>query len=411
MSTPANAAMRRCEETWARICPHLTTYEYALIHAEWSVPPMPIPLVGAIVDRSKFLHKLGAWNGGTQASAASLPHNPWNWYAYPRMLWDVSVTADQILEEFFTAYYREARAPMLAYYRALEDHLIRGNVDLQDFGYDNGPNPDAFPPALVEKLRTCLAQAETLAVPWYVKQRIAVAREDLEWGVAKSARRSLDLATALANGKKSYSCHRRRGAITIDGKLDDEGWKAAPVAGDFMTPRENTRVPDNEQTEFRMVWDDEKLYVAVRCVNKTMASLKETAAVWGTDNFEWFLVPERAHTAHVYQTAISAFNRVFGPKRRFNDQWHTDTEWRAEGLQTAVERGDGFWTCEMALPFKALKEGAPKAGDYWRVNICRNRGNGVEHASSWSPLLVGAWHSYRDYNTVVFEQKALTDDR
>ena len=405
VSSPANAAMRECEETWARKCAHLTAYEYALIHAEWSVPPMPIPLVSAIVDRSKFLHRLGAWNGGTQASAASLTHNPWNWYAYPRMLWDVNLTADQILEEFFTAYYREARGPMLAYYRTLEDHLIRNNVNLQDFAYDQGPNPDAFPPALVEKLRRSLAKAGKAAgrAPWYVKQRVRLAKEDLEWGVAKSARRSMDLATALANGKKSYACHRRRGAIAIDGKLDDEAWKTVPAAGDFITPRENERVPGSEQTEFRVVWDDEKLYVAVRCANANTTALKETDAVWGTDNFEWHLVPERAYTAHVYQTAVSAFNRVWGPKRRFNDQWHTDTEWHAEGLETAVVRGDGFWTCEMALPFKALREGAPKAGDCWRVNISRNRGNGVERASSWSPLLVGAWHTYRDYNFVVFQ--------
>jgi hypothetical protein len=405
MSTPANAAMRECEEAWARTCAHLTTYEYTLIHAEWSVPPMPIALVSAIVDRAKFLHRLGAWNGGTQASAASLSHNPWNWYAYPRMLWDVNLTADRILEEFFTAYYREAKEPMLAYYRALEDHLIRNNVDLQDFAYDQGPNPDAFPPALVKKLRGSLTKAERASVraPWYVKQRVGLAKEDLEWGIAKSARRSMNLATALANGKKSYVCRRRRGAVTIDGKLDDDGWQTVPGAGDFITPRENGRVPDSEQTEFRMVWDDEKLYVAVRCLNANTANLQETDAVWGTDNFEWHMVPERAYTAHVYQTVVSAFNRVFGPKRRFHDQWHTDTEWSAGGVQTAVERGVGFWTCELAFPFKVLKEGAPKVGDYWRVNISRNKGNGVDHASSWSPLLVGAWHTYRDYNFIVFE--------
>lgn len=356
------------------------------------------------MDRSRFLHALGAWNGGTQSHMKCLPHNPWNHYAYPRMLWDISLTADRILEEFFSAYYREAKGPMLAYYRALEGHLLRDEVDLQDFAYDQGPHPDAFPPALVEELRARLAEAEAAAASWYVRQRVETAREDLEWGVAKSLRRSMDPATALANGKRIYPCRRRRGAIAIDGRLDDEGWKAAAVATDFLTPGANERAPDAEQTEFRMLWDDGKLYVAVHCPNPEMASLKETEAVWGTDSFEWFLVPGRTYTgAVVYQTAVSAFGKVYGPAREFHDQWHKDVDWRAEGLTTAVRRGDGFWTCEAALPFEVLKEGAPRAKDLWRANVCRNRGHGVEHASAWSPLLYPMWHSYRDFNFLVFE--------
>jgi hypothetical protein len=74
-----------------------------------------------------------------------------------------------------------------------------------------------------------------------------------------------------------------------------------------------------------------------------------------------------------------------------------------------VQRADGFWTCEMLLPFKALREGPPRPKDYWRANFCRNAGNGVEHASSWSPLPYGMWHAYRDFDFVVFEGSARTD--
>lgn len=409
MSSPANAAMRACQETWARKCVHLTNYEYALIHGEWAIPPMPIPLVSAIVDRSRFLQQLGAWNGGTQSMMKCLPHNPWNHYAYARLMWDMRPSADQITEEFFTAYYRQAKASMLAYYRALEKHLIGSNVNLQDFAYDQGPNPDAFPPALAATLRDRLAEAGKIPTPWYVQRRIKTAAQDLEWGVAHSAHRSMDMAAALANGKKSYTCRRRQGAIVVDGKLDDEAWKTAAVTGGFSTPKDNQRVADAEQTDFRMLWDDENLYVAVRCSNPKAGSLKETEAVWGTDNFEWFLVPERTYTAHVYQTAVSAFGRTFGPERHFHDQWHKDPDWHAEGLKTAVQRGDGFWTCEMVLPFKALKEGAPKAKDCWRTNICRSAGNGVEHSSSWSSLPYGMWHAYRDFDFIVFDGPARTE--
>jgi len=308
-----------------------------------------------------------------------------------------------VLEEFFGAYYRQAKAPMLACYRALEKHLIDHDVNLQDFAYDQGPNPEAFPPALAARLRGLLAEAKKIPAPWYVRQRVQTAAEDLEWGIAASARRSMDLAVALANGKKRYSCRRRQGAIAIDGSLDDEGWKAAESATDFCTPGQNVRVGDAEQTEFRMVWDDRNLYVAVRCRNPKAADLKETDSVWGTDHFEWFLVPQRTYVAHLYQTAVSAFHRTYGPERKLHDQWHRDLDWRPTGLKTAVRRGDKAWTCEMLLPLAALKEGPPKPGDYWRVNFCRSAGHGVEHSSSWSRLPYGMWHAYRDYDFVVFE--------
>jgi hypothetical protein len=282
----------------------------------------------------------------------------------------------------------------------LEDHLVRNNIDLQNFAYDQGPNPDAFPPQIVTVLRECLEQARKAAKSWWVKQRIGTAAQDLDWAVPASLRRSLDKATALEYGKREYVCRRRKGEIKIDGSLEDEGWKAVPAMGGFIKPRTHEPVPAEAQTEFRMTWDDDFLYVAVTCRNKDIAGLKENDAVWGanTDTLEWHLAPERVYTAAYYQLAVSAFNRTFGPERFLHDQWHKD-EWKTEGFRSAVQRGDGVWTCEMALPFKALKEGAPKAGDWWRVNLARSHAGG---SSSWSPLQVGAWMLYRDYNFITF---------
>jgi hypothetical protein len=401
MSSPANASMRQCMETWAAKCSHLTIYEYALIEGEWMELPMPLPSVAAIVDRSKYLHRLGAWNGGPQSSVHCLPHNPWNHYAYVRMLWDVNQDADTIRDEFFHAYYAEAAAPMLAYYKTFEQHLLKNNIDLQNFGYDQGPNPDAFPPEIVAAMGKSLDQAKQQAKSWVVKQRVGTARKDLDWSVPASLRRSMDKAVALKYGKKEYVCGRKKGEITIDGTLDENAWKAAPASGAFIKPQTFEVAPGNAQSEFRMLWDDDTLYIAARCVNTNIATLKETDAIWGqnTDNLEIHFAPERKYTAAYYQIALSAFNRSFGPIRFFHDQWHKDTEWKGDGVRTAVQRNDGVWTCEISVPFNQLKEGAPKAGDWWRVNIARNYPGG---ASCWSPLQVGAWMLYRDFNFVAF---------
>ena len=106
---------------------------------------MPVPLVTAMADHARYLHGLGALRGGTQADQGSLPYSPWNHYAYPRLLWNSQRTADELLEEFFSGYFREAKGPMLAYYRTLEDHLIHHDVSLHPQGnYQYGVTPGAF---------------------------------------------------------------------------------------------------------------------------------------------------------------------------------------------------------------------------------------------------------------------------
>lgn len=405
MSSPANAAMRQAMTDWQQKASTLEVYEYQLIEGEWMELTMPLPAIAAISDRAKFLYRLGAWNGGTQSGLNPLPHNPWNHYAYARMLWDVRLEATTIKDEFFTAYYAEAAAPMREYYDTFESHLLKHHVDLQTYGYDQGPNSAAFPPEIVAAMGKSLDQARQLAQSWVVKGRVATARQDFDWSVPASLRRSLDRATALKYGKREYVCGRRQGALTIDGKLDEADWQAAAKAGGFILPQTFAVAPGDAQSEFRMLWDDDTLYIAGRYVNPGIAALKETAAIWGkdTDSVEIHLVPEGKYTAAYYQFAVSAFNKTFGPVRCFHDQWHKDTDWKGDGIRTAVQRGDGYWTCEIAVPFKLLKEGAPKAGDWWRVNLARNYPGG---ASCWSPLQFGAWGLYRDFSFVSFDGTA-----
>ncbi|MBF0244528.1 MAG: DUF4838 domain-containing protein, partial [Planctomycetes bacterium] len=293
MSSPANSAMRQCLESWAAKCSHLQVYEYALIEGEWMELPMLLPNVAAIVDRSKLLHKLGAWNGGTQSWIHCLPHNPWNHYAYARMLWDVEQDAGELRDEFFDAYFAEAAEPMLAYYRVFEDHILKNDIDLQNFGYDQGPNPEAFPPEIVGVMKKYLDQAKPAAKSWFVKERIETARKDFEWSVPASLRRSLDKSTAVKYGKREYFCKRKKGDISIDGKFDEDAWKQALTMGGFVKPKTLENTPGDTQSEFRMLWDDDTRYIAVKCTHPGIAALKETDAIWGklTDSLEIHLVP------------------------------------------------------------------------------------------------------------------------
>ncbi len=54
------------------------------------------------------------------------------------------------------------------------------------------------------------------------------------------------------------------GAPRIDGRLDDEAWKQAPVISDFTQRDPNEGEPGTELTEARILYSDDAIYVGVR---------------------------------------------------------------------------------------------------------------------------------------------------
>jgi hypothetical protein len=185
MDSPKNAAMRRRMEEWAHKCAHLQNYDYVLILGHGRTVKMPLPMVRGIVSRAQFLHGLGALNGGSQASHAEMRYCPWNYYAYARMLWNVELTEEQVLEHFFTAYFQEAAGPMRGYYRMLEDHVVGNDISLQGASYGCWPAEGCLTPELAREMLARLDEADRLARYWVVKRRLRTMREGLLWTAEK----------------------------------------------------------------------------------------------------------------------------------------------------------------------------------------------------------------------------------
>jgi hypothetical protein len=66
---------------------------------------------------------------------------------------------------------------------------------------------------------------------------------------------------------------RTPGALSVDGRLDEEAWARAPVTREWVQlfPAEGAR--PSEQTEVRVLYDDETLYVGVRCFDAAAAEI------------------------------------------------------------------------------------------------------------------------------------------
>jgi len=174
----------------------------------------------------------------------------------------------------------------------------------------------------------------------------------------------------------------------IDGKLEDALWqKTAPL--EPFVPYV-TLEPDSltAQTVARVAYDGESLYVAMRCEEPSMGSIKIVGEkrddnVWLGDSVDLFLAagPERVPYQHI----------IVSPTNVRWDARHQDTagdkSWNLD-YESATERGEDYWSVELAIPWAAMQMQAPKAGEKLFANLCRQRMTVREH-SSWSQCISG----------------------
>jgi predicted metalloprotease with PDZ domain len=200
---------------------------------------------------------------------------------------------------------------------------------------------------------------------------------------------SADAATSSAiPAPRGYVCQRAEIPIKVDGRLDDEAWKAAPWTDAFVDIEGGRRSPPRFNTRAKMVWDDDYFYVG---------ALLEEPHVWGTlkahdsvifkdNDFELFIDPDGDNHEY-YEIEINALNTVWDLllKKPYRDGGPAINEWEIPGLKTAVHvegtlndptNIDQTWSVELAIPWKALAEfshrpAPPKDGDQWRINFSR----------------------------------------
>lgn len=161
--------------------------------------------------------------------------------------------------------------------------------------------------------------------------------------------------------------------IRIDGKVDEGAWRMGSPARQFWEYFPTDSVLSDTKTEIFMTYDDRNLYIAAICYSVgdeyIINSLRRDFRAGGNDNITFILDP--------FQDQTNAF--VFGMNplgvRRealianggqnwddFDESW--DNKWNG-----ASYIGDGFWSCELAIPYSTIrfKEGETE----WNFNAYR----------------------------------------
>ncbi len=192
-----------------------------------------------------------------------------------------------------------------------------------------------------------------------------------------------------------YLVRRAVAPITIDGRLGEFDWAAAPQINGFTHIRSGQVL---QATRARMVWNDEALYIAFACRDGEMWALftEEDDPMWSEEVVEAFIDPDGDGRDYL-EVEVNPLNAIVDLRlTSITPEWVSDKDWDIAGLQTAVEiHGtvndstdvDAGWTVEMAIPWAAFAPqirggGQPQIGDRWRLNLYRiERGAGAGAAA------------------------------
>ena len=171
--------------------------------------------------------------------------------------------------------------------------------------------------------------------------------------------------------------------MTIDGKPDEEAWKAAAVFKDFYQTSPGDNIAPSKPTEVLMMYDEKNLYVAFKCwddKDKIRASVAKRDNVYGEDNVRMWI--------DTYNDQRRAYVLGFNPFGIQQDGMYTEGVGADFSVDIVMEsKGvieDWGWSVEVKIPFKSLRYTAGK-GKFWGFNAARNIDRFNDELDQWLP--------------------------
>jgi len=157
---------------------------------------------------------------------------------------------------------------------------------------------------------------------------------------------------------------------TIDGHLNDECWsRAEPVAG-FTQVDPDEGQPATEDTQIRVAYDNDALYIAARMLDRDAAQLSRRLSKrdddQDADRISIYLDPMHDHqTGFVFRVSAAGVQR---DQVVFNDTW-TDSTWDAV-WDSAVSADSDGWSAEIRIPLSQLRF-TDSEQQTWGLNVDR----------------------------------------
>lgn len=187
--------------------------------------------------------------------------------------------------------------------------------------------------------------------------------------------------SAYAADRKSVVIPRVAKGPAIAGAMTDPLWKRGAQLTDFSSIN-SARI--TQATSARVLYDNDNLYIAVRCeeanMDKLVANLTGcTDTAWKDDSVELFFDTAESHRMYLHY-CLTPLRAYFQEKRISKND--SEMGWRSD-WRTATARDAKGWTLTVSIPFKDLGI-SPTTGLQFGMNICRARKPVTEEYSAWS---------------------------
>jgi hypothetical protein len=187
-------------------------------------------------------------------------------------------------------------------------------------------------------------------------------------------------------------------APVIDGKLNAEEWRGASVQTACID--QDAGVLDELGTEFRVMYDDEALYVGV-CIRRPSFAQHPKADFppgkhphiwWKDDNFELVLIPgiREKETRHAYVfvgNAKGAYSEMLKPLGTnapvvWTGKWEYAAKWQVRGNKT---NHWPVWEGELKVPYAQFPGcRKPQPGTEWEMAFMNQTRTPVRRRITWS---------------------------
>ncbi|TPV96539.1 MAG: carbohydrate binding family 9 domain-containing protein [Myxococcales bacterium FL481] len=169
---------------------------------------------------------------------------------------------------------------------------------------------------------------------------------------------------------RSLAATSRHGAIRIDGKLAEADWARARAATGFWQQQPQEGEPPRFQTEFRVLYDAEALYVGIRAYDPDPAEVRGLLTRRDADSSsDWLYVGIDSY--YDRRTAFMFGMNAAGVQRDLLlfDDTKADDSWNAVWTGD-VSIDDHGWVAEFRIPLSQLRFSS-RADPVWGIQVRR----------------------------------------
>ncbi|APY00081.1 DUF5916 domain-containing protein [Lacinutrix venerupis] len=188
-----------------------------------------------------------------------------------------------------------------------------------------------------------------------------------------------------AQNKKTYTITRTNNAPKIDGILDDEVWKTAQIATDFVQfkPTAGKIMPKNKRTEVKMSYDDSGIYIAAYLYDNPEDMLRQFTQRDDFGQSDFFGAVFNPNNDAQNNTEFFVFSSGTQADATETPSNGEDFGWNAVWESATQTVSDG-WIVEMKIPYRTLRF-TQQDNPTWGIQFHRHYRNTREQ-TSWNAI-------------------------